>query len=54
MVAHLVMAQQFFEHMPSVDYHRVLLCSREKSETDYILCLTRRDKRYRFFIDKVP
>jgi len=49
--AHLAMAQQFFEHVPSVDYHRVLLYSRDGDETDYVLCLTRRGRRYRFLIE---
>jgi len=57
--AHLTMAQQFFEHVPSVDYHRVLLYTKDGDETDYILCLIRRGKIYRFLIEskyrkKVP
>ena len=49
--AHLAMAQQFFEHVPSADYHRILLYSRDGGETDYVLCLTRRGGKYRFLIE---
>lgn len=49
--AHLIMAQQFFEHIPSVDYHKVLFYSRKNSETDYIICMQRQGRKYRFVVE---
>lgn len=49
--AHLVMAQQLFEHVALVDYHKVLLYTRGDSETDHVLCLTRKGEKHRFLIE---
>ncbi|ABL78361.1 ATP-binding protein [Thermofilum pendens] len=49
--AHLVMAQQFFEHVSTVDYHKVLLYSKNEKETDYVLCLSRKGEKHRILIE---
>ncbi len=51
--SHLLLAQQFFEHIPSVDYEKALMYRPAASdgEIDFILCIVKGDRRYRFQIE---
>ncbi len=52
--AHLLLAQQLFEHIPSVEYERVLMYrpAREgMQETDFVLCVVKGNAQYRFIIE---
>jgi len=54
--SHLLLSQQLFEKVPSVDYSRVLMYGRNSSnnkgqETDFILCIKKQEESYRFIIE---
>ena len=52
--AHLLLAQQLFEHIASVEYEKVLMYRprrEERQEVDFILCIVKGDNRYRFVIE---
>lgn len=51
--SHLLLAQQLFEHMPSVEYDKVLMYKPGtiSGEIDFILCLMKENKQYRFQIE---
>ena len=52
--AHLLLAQQLFEHVPSVEYEKVLMyrpTREETQEADFILCIMKGDTQYRFVIE---
>ncbi len=54
--SHLLLAQQLFERVPSVDYSRVLMYRRtlhqgKERETDFVLCIRKRRQNYRFIIE---
>lgn len=52
--AHLLLAQQFFEHVASVEYEKVLMyrpAKGEERETDFVLCIVKGNTQYRFVIE---
>ncbi len=51
--SHLLLSQQLFEHVPDVNYDRVLMYRRVNSEgeIDFILCITKAGTHYRFVIE---
>ncbi|MEB3780846.1 MAG: AAA family ATPase [Desulfurococcales archaeon] len=54
--SHLLLSQQLFERVPSVDYSRVLMYRKKsyndkEQETDFILCIKKRGKSYRFIME---
>ncbi len=50
--AHLLLAQQFFEHIPAVDYERVLMYRNgTEGEADYVLCVSKDSTSHRFTIE---
>ncbi len=52
--SHLLLSQQLFEHVPGVEYSKVLMyrrSSEDGEETDFILCIAKTGKKYRFLIE---
>ncbi len=54
--SHLLLSQQLFERVPSVDYSRVLMYRKKpyndkEKETDFILCIKKRGESHRFIIE---
>jgi len=52
--SHLLLSQQLFEHVPSVEYSKVLMYRRSsgsKEETDFILCIAKTVEKHRFLIE---
>ena len=54
--SHLLLSQQLFERVPSVDYSRVLMYKKKpyngkEKETDFTLCVRKRGESYRFIIE---
>ncbi len=51
--SHLLLSQQLFEHVPDVNYDRVLMYRRMNSggEIDFILCISKAGTHYRFVIE---
>ncbi|MCD6300643.1 MAG: ATP-binding protein [Staphylothermus sp.] len=54
--SHLLLSQQLFERMSSVDYSKVLMYKRnphngKERETDFILCIKKKGQSYRFIIE---
>ncbi|RLG01620.1 MAG: ATP-binding protein [Thaumarchaeota archaeon] len=52
--SHLLLSQQLFAHVPNVEYDRVLMYKKRSEvnkEIDFVLCLTRGTKQYRFIIE---
>ena len=61
--SHLLLSQQLFERVPSVDYVKVLMYRKnphndKEKETDFVLCIKKRGQSYRFIIEakyrKIP
>ena len=52
--AHLLLAQQLFEHVAGVEYEKVLMyrqASGEAQEADFILCVEKMSAKHRFIIE---
>ena len=52
--SHLLLAQQLFEHVATIEYSKVLMykpSSTEKRETDFILCITKRNKQHKLIVE---
>ena len=52
--SHLLLAQQLFEHIASVEYDRVLmyrLLSEDTHEVDFVLCIAKGSTQHRFLIE---
>jgi len=50
--SHLLLSQFLFEHIPSVDYERVLMFQRTSAgENDFALCLSKNNTRRRFVLE---
>jgi len=51
--SHLLLAQQLFEHVPHVEYSKVLMYGKpaEGPEVDFVLCINKGNERYRFLIE---
>ena len=53
--SHLLLSQQLFERVPSVDYSRVLMYKKPnddiKQETDFIICIKKQGESHRFTIE---
>ena len=52
--AHLLLAQQLFEHVTDINYEKVLMYkpgNEKKRETDFILCIVKGGNEYRFIIE---
>ncbi len=52
--SHLLLSQQLFERVPGVEYAKVLMyrkASKDREEIDFILCLTKTDRNYKFKIE---
>lgn len=54
--SHLLLSQQLFERVPSIDYTKVLMYRTtphdgSERETDFVLCIRKRGQDYRFIIE---
>ena len=52
--AHLLLAQQLFEHVASVEYEKVLMYrpgGGESREVDFVLCIIKGSSQYRFVVE---
>lgn len=54
--SHLLLSQQLFERVPSIDYTKVLMYRTtphgdSEKETDFVLCIRKRGQDYRFIIE---
>ncbi len=54
--SHLLLSQQLFERVPSVDYEKVLMYgvsshNDSERETDFVLCINKKGKNHRFAIE---
>jgi len=53
--SHLLLSQQLFEHVPHVEYERILMYSKRTDEkdheVDFILCIRKDDQMHRFVIE---
>lgn len=53
--SHLLLSQQLFEHVATVEYEKILMYKpanvKGSRETDFILCITKANKKHKFLIE---